>query len=265
MTTTHSRSVLVAAAGAGAIAIASLAAACADDATGPGESGTTEITVYAAASLTSTFTEIAEEFETANPGVIVRLNFGGSADLVAQIQEGAPAEVFASADEANMDKLAASQAQEARAFATNSLQIAVPPGNPADVASFDDLATPGLNLVVCAPQVPCGAAAQRAAREAGVRLAPVSEEQSVTDVLAKVTSGEADAGLVYLTDVRAAGESVEGVETPEAAAVVNTYPITVLLSSTSSRERQVAAADFVDFVLGPEGRAVLERAGFGPP
>ncbi|MFJ3407339.1 molybdate ABC transporter substrate-binding protein [Promicromonospora sp. NPDC090134] len=223
--------------------------------------GATTLTVYAAASLTATFEQIGEEFEQAHEGVQVEFNFAGSSDLVAQIQEGAPADVFASADEANMDKLTADglEGAEPVAFASNTLQIAVPPGNPAGVADLGDLAG-DLNLVICAPEVPCGAATQKVAGSAGVKLAPVSEEQSVTDVLAKVTTGEADAGLVYVTDVIGAGDEVEGIEFPESAAAVNVYPIAPVADSANAG----LAQEFVDLVLAEGGQTVLRDAGFAP-
>jgi molybdate transport system substrate-binding protein len=222
-----------------------------------------EITVYAAASLTTSFTELAEEFEQAHPGTTVRLNFAGSSDLVTQLIEGAPADVFASADEKNMAKLTdhGLAAGEPVAFATNVLEIAVPAGNPAGIEGFADLADPAVRLVVCAPQVPCGAATARVSEAAGVTLSPVSEETSVTDVLGKVTSGEADAGLVYVTDVRAGGDAVEGVEFDESSDVVNTYPIVVV---KATRAADVAQA-FVDFVSSTAGQDVLAAAGFGRP
>lgn len=227
-----------------------------------GGSGTT-LTVYAASSLTATFTELEKDFEAEHEGVDVQLNLGGSADLVTQIQNGAPADVFASADTANMDELVGADLTGAdpQDFATNTLEIAVPPGNPAGIASFQDLGQQGLDLVVCAPEVPCGAAAQQVAENARVTLHPVSEEQSVTDVLAKVTSGEADAGLVYVTDVQAAGEDVEGVTFPESSSVVNTYPIAPL---TDAAEADLAQ-EFVDLVLSDTGRRVFADAGFEKP
>jgi molybdate transport system substrate-binding protein len=248
---------------AGVLLVLAAMAGCGDDAPADGgDAGGTTLTVFAAASLTGAFEEIGEQFEAAHEGVEVELSFAGSSDLVAQIQQGAPADVFASADEANMEKLTADElAADPEPFATNTLQIAVPPGNPAGVGSLQDLTRPGLNLVVCAPEVPCGAAAEQVAAGAGVTLAPVSEEQSVTDVLNKVRSGEADAGLVYVTDVEAAGDSVEGVELPEAADVVNVYPIAAL---TGSDEADLAA-ELVDFVLAEDGRTVLEELGFGLP
>ncbi len=223
----------------------------------------TTLTVYAAASLTSTFEQLGKEFEAEHDGVDVQLSFGGSSDLVTQIQEGADADVFASADTANMDKLSGADLADGdpQDFATNTLEIAVPPGNPAGITGLQDLAKAGVNLVVCAPEVPCGAAAQGVADAAGVTLSPVSEEQSVTDVLAKVTSGEADAGLVYRTDVLGAGDAVEGIEFPEATSVVNTYPIVVVKGSGEPD----LAREFVELVLGDTGRKVLSDAGFGHP
>ncbi|MET0820743.1 MAG: molybdate ABC transporter substrate-binding protein [Aeromicrobium sp.] len=223
----------------------------------------TTLTVFAAASLKSSFTEIGAAFEKANPGVNVTFNFAGSSDLVAQIQQGAPADVFASADTTNMDKATADDlvAGSPTDFATNTLEIATPPDNPADVDSLDDLADPDVKVVLCAAAVPCGAAAAGVEKAAGVDIRPVSEEQSVTDVLGKVISGEADAGLVYVTDVEAAGDKVNGVTFPESSGVVNTYPIAAL---TGSKHLDVAKA-FAAFVAGDQGRAVLAAAGFGAP
>ena len=225
-----------------------------------GGSGT--LTVFAAASLKTSFTEIADRFEAENPGTTVTLSFAGSADLAAQISAGAPADVFASADTRNMEKLQAAGLVdgEPRNVATNTLAIAVPAGNPAGIGSFADLANSGTRLVACARQVPCGAAAASVAEQAGTVLNPVSEENSVTDVLGKVTSGEADAGLVYVTDVRSAGGRVESVPFPEAAGAVNAYPAAALAGGGNN-----AAADkFLDFVAGPDGQEILAAAGFGP-
>jgi molybdate transport system substrate-binding protein len=221
------------------------------------------LTVYAAASLTGPFEQIAADFEASHDGVDVELSFAGSSDLVAQIQQGAPADMFASADTANMDKLVADDllAGSPTDFAANTLMIAVPPGNPAGVASLADLAGEDLNLVLCAPEVPCGAAAERVAEAAGLALSPVSEEQSVTDVLNKVITGEADAGLVYVTDVRAAGDQVEGIDIPEADSAVNVYPIATLAGSAQPE----LAQELVEEVLGSDGQQVLADAGFAAP
>jgi len=221
------------------------------------------IAVFAAASLKATFTELAAEFEAAHPGTDVALNFAGSADLVTQITEGAPADVFASADEKNMAKLTDDDLVEGEPvdFATNVLEIAVPPGNPAGIETFADLGAPGVKLVVCAPEVPCGAATLKVAEASGVTLAPVSEESSVTDVLGKVTSGEADAGLVYVTDVKAAGDAVDGIPFDESGDAVNTYPIATLVDA----EAPAVAQAFLAFVTSEAGLAVLAAAGFGKP
>ncbi len=240
--------------------VAATTAACGDDDSGSAGDDRTTLTVYAAASLTTTFEQIGDEFEQQHDGVEVEFSFGGSSDLVAQIQEGAPADVFASADTANMDKLTAEdlQAADPQDFASNTLEIAVPPDNPAGIASFADLAKDGVNVVVCAPEVPCGAATQKVEDATGVDISPVSEEQSVTDVLAKVTSGEADAGVVYVTDVQAAGDDVQGVTFPESSEAVNTYPIVALKDAADTD----LAQQFVDLVLGNTGQGILEEAGF---
>lgn len=222
-----------------------------------------KIMVFAAASLKKSFTEIGERFTTDNPGVAVEFSFAGSSDLVTQLTQGAGADVFASADTKNMDKVAKADmlSGEPVDFASNALTIAVAPGNPKKITSFKDLALPGLSVVVCAPTVPCGAAAQRVEQTAEVRLEPVSEESSVADVLNKVTTGQADAGLVYVTDVRAAGDKVTGVPFPESADAVNIYPIAVLKGSTQADRAQ----KFVDLVTGEAGQKILGAAGFGKP
>lgn len=241
---------------AAALALALLPlAACSDD-----SKGTETMTVLAAASLTTTFTELGKEFEAEHDGVTVRFSFGGSSDLVEQIQSGAPADVFASADTRNMDKLGKT-ATGPEDFASNTLEIAVPPGNPAGITNLADLAKPGVKLVICAPEVPCGTATQSVARAAGLTLKPVSQEQSVTDVLGKVTTGEADAGLVYVTDVKGAGSKVEGVTFPESSRALNVYPISVLADAKHDK----IAREFVDFVLSDEGQKVLADAGFAKP
>lgn len=219
-----------------------------------------DITVFAAASLKKTFTQIGSDFEKAHPGTKVTFSFAGSSDLVAQIQQGAPADVFASADTKNMDKVTAESLTAATpvVFASNTLEIAVPPGNPAKVATLADLAKPGVKVVLCAPAVPCGSAAAKVEQAAGVDIKPVSEEQSVTDVLGKVSAGEADAGLVYVTDVKGAGDSVQGITFAQSSAAANAYPIAAL---KASRNAAVAAA-FVDAVTSPAGQQVLAAAGF---
>ncbi len=240
-------------------AVAAGLAGCAAPA---GDAGKT-LTVFAAASLKAPFTALAEEFEAAHPGTTVTLSFAGSSDLATQISQGAPADVFASADTKNMAKLGDAGLVEGspRDFATNVLTIAVPPGNPASIASFADLAKPGVRTVICAAQVPCGAATKTVEQETGTTLTPVSEESSVTDVLGKVVSGEADAGLVYVTDVKAAGNKVQEIPFPESAQAVNTYPIAAV---RTGRNKDLAAA-FIEAVTGPDGQRLLRGAGFGTP
>jgi molybdate transport system substrate-binding protein len=237
-----------------------LVSACGDDAGGAGD---TTLTVFAAASLSKTFIQIGKKFESQHHGVDMELSFGGSSDLVSQIQQGAPADVFASADQANMDKLTGDglQAGDPVDFASNTLEIVTLRGNPAGIESFADLGRDGVAVVVCAPEVPCGAAAVKAEQATAVTINPVSEEQSVTDVLAKVLSGEADAGLVYVTDVEAAGAAVEGVTFPESSDIVNTYPIVALKDSKNAD----LARDFIDLVTSDTGQSILEEAGFAKP
>jgi molybdate transport system substrate-binding protein len=222
-----------------------------------------KIIVFAAASLKKTFTDIGEQFKTENPGSSVEFSFAGSSDLVTQLTQGAQADVFASADTKNMDKAAQAGllAGDPVNFASNTLTIAVAPGNPKKITSFKDLTQQELNVVTCAPQVPCGSAAQKVEQATGIKLNPVSEESAVTDVLNKVETGQADAGLVYVTDAKGAGGEVTSVTFPEAAGAVNTYPIAVLKESKS----QELARKFVDLVTGDAGQKVLTAAGFAKP
>ncbi|MGH3676943.1 MAG: molybdate ABC transporter substrate-binding protein [Mycobacterium sp.] len=221
------------------------------------------IVVFAAASLQKSFTAIGERFKADNPGASVDFSFAGSSDLVTQLTHGATADVFASADTKNMDKAASAGllAADPVTFASNTLVIATAPGNPKHITSFTDLNRPGLAVVVCAPAVPCGSATQRIEDSTDVRLAPVSEESSVTDVLNKVTSGQADAGLVYVTDALGAGEKVTTVRFAEAVGAVNTYPIAVLKGAPEAD----LANKFVDLATGDTGQRILSRAGFGKP
>jgi molybdate transport system substrate-binding protein len=222
-----------------------------------------KVMVFAAASLKKAFTDIGEEFKTENPGASVEFSFAGSSDLATQLTQGAPADVFASADSKNMDKAkqAGLLAGDPVNFASNTLTIAVAPGNPKRITSFKDLTQQGLSVVVCAPQVPCGSAAQKVERATGVTLSPVSEESSVSDVLNKVTTGQADAGLVYVTDAKGVGDTVAEVPLPEAAGAVNTYLIAVLKGSQNAE----LARKFADFVTGASGQKFLTAAGFAKP
>ncbi|OYO03281.1 molybdate ABC transporter substrate-binding protein [Enemella evansiae] len=243
-----------------AIGVLALAACSQSPAAGePAATTKQTITVYAAASLTKTFTQLGKDYQEQHPGSIVRLTFGGSADLLTQLQNGAPGDVLATADEATMTKAVNAKLNggEPEIFATNRLTIATAPGNPKQITSLADLDK--VSLVTCAPQVPCGNATGQVARAAGVTLKPVSEENSVTDVLGKVTGGQADAGIVYRTDTRAAGDKVTAVDFPQADQVLNRYPIVVLASSTGPGP----AKSFTDFIRGPRGQQVLADAGFG--
>jgi molybdate transport system substrate-binding protein len=229
--------------------------------TGGAAGASSTVTVFAAASMKTTFTKLAKSFEAAHPGVTVAFNFAGSQALADQLTQGARADAFASANESNMTTVTAANlnAGPARLYATNTLSIAVPPDNPARVTAFADLARPGLKVVVCAPAVPCGAATVKIAQATGVTLTSVSEEQAVGDVLAKVESGEADAGLVYSTDVIAARDKVLGIPFPEAAKAVNTNSIVALKNGPQAALGQ----QFVDLVLSADGQTVLADAGFG--
>lgn len=214
----------------------------------------TTLTVFAAASLTELFTALEKRFESENPGIDVKVNFAGSSALAQQIAQGATADVFAAADEDTLTRVA-DHLDSPAVFATNHLTIAVPRGNPAKITGVADLTRPGVTVVVCAPQVPCGSATRKVAPG----LSPASEEQDVKAVLTKVAAGEADAGLVYVTDTRSG--KVERVDFPEAAAVVNKYPIAL----TKQAPNPALARRFVDLVLSPTGQNELARAGFGKP
>jgi molybdate transport system substrate-binding protein len=242
---------------AGLVALA-LLAGC-----GGGGSPERTLDVFAAASLTETFGELERQFEAANPGVDVVVNYGASSDLAQQIVHGGPADVFAAASQTTMATVtdAGLVAGAPTVFATNTLQIVTLPGNPTGIASFADLARPGLSVVVCAPQVPCGAVVEQIERATGVTLSPVSEEPDVKSTLGKVTTGNADAGLVYVTDVEAAGPDVQGVPFPESARAATNYPIAVLADAP---QPDLARA-FQELVTGEAGRSALTAAGFGVP
>ncbi|MCW2133571.1 molybdate ABC transporter substrate-binding protein [Arthrobacter sp. VKM Ac-2550] len=233
---------------------------------GSGGAAEGTITVYAAASLAAPFTALAESFEAQAPGSTVRLNFAGSADLAAQILEGAPADVFASADAATLARVeeAGGVAGSVQKLATNIPALVVPAANPAGIETLADLERPDVKLVLCAPQVPCGAAARELAEAGGVRLAPVSEENSVTAVLGKVTAGEADAGFVYRTDAVRAGNEVRTIPVPHAGEAAVTYPIAVTAGAAGTG-REELAREFVEYVTGEQGQRVLTDAGFGRP
>jgi molybdate transport system substrate-binding protein len=222
-----------------------------------------KIVVFAAASLKPAFTQISQQFKTENPGSSVDFEFAGSSELATQLTQGATADAFASADTAQMDTVAKAGllAGNPTNFASNTLVIVTAPGNPKKVGSFADLAKPGLAVVICQKPVPCGSATQRIEGSTGLRLNPVSEELSVTDALNKVTSGQADAALVYVTDAKSAGGKVATVNFPEAASAVNVYPIGVLKKAPLAAQAQ----KFVGLVTSPTGQQILAQAGFAKP
>ncbi|MBI9115237.1 molybdate ABC transporter substrate-binding protein [Sanguibacter suaedae] len=243
-------------------------AACSQAAGGQEETGSGRtLVVLAAASLTETFTMIAEDFEAAHPDVEVELGLAGSAEVVQQVLAGAPADVVATASTSTMDLLTDAVLVTApRTFATNTLEIAVPVGDPAGVEGLPDLARPGVTVAVCAPEVPCGEATRDLLTTAGIDIVPVTLETDVRAVLTKVRLGEVDAGLVYRTDVRAAAGDVTGVPLApvvdaSGGAGRTTYPVAALADAPAGDLAEV----FVEHVLGPRGQAVLADAGFGPP
>ncbi|MEU6523432.1 molybdate ABC transporter substrate-binding protein [Streptomyces sp. NPDC046924] len=221
------------------------------------------VNVFAAASLTESFTELGEEFERQHPGTKVVLNFGGSDSLAAGITSGAPADVFASASPKTMKVVTdAGDAEGTPAtFVRNRLEIATLPGNPDGISSLKDLTGDDLKVVLCDQAVPCGVAAEKALTAAGLELTPVSYEEDVKSALNKVVLKEADAAVVYRTDVRAAGDKVEGVEFPESAEAVNDYPITLLKDAPNAEVGQA----FIELVRSAGGQKVLTEAGFTAP
>jgi len=224
------------------------------------------LTVFAAASLSGPFDEIGTAFGAAHPGVTVRYSYGGSSDLVSQLASGAPADVLATADERTMQQAKdKSLVPESALFATNQLAILVAPKNPLGITGAKDLTRSDLKLVVCAPQVPCGAATDRTMQAAGITIKPVSEESNVTDAAGKVTSGQADAAVVYTTDVAKAEAAGTGTGVPLGVdQTPNRYPIGVTATGASGPNTATAEA-YVAYVTAAEGQAVLAKAGFGKP
>lgn len=253
----------------GALALAGCSGTADDTAPseGPGAETTDalsgELTIFAAASLSGAFDELSSQFEEQHPDVdVLPISYDGSSVLATQLIEGASADVFASADENNMTKVVdAGLTDDPQDFATNIMQIAVAPDNPKSVDGLPALADDDLIVVLCALEVPCGNAAHTLLDAAGVALTPASEEQNVTAVLAKVKSGEADAGLVYRTDVAAAEGAVTGIDIGGAEQATNIYPLSALADAANPE----AAQAFIDFVLSDAGQAVLNDFGFGAP
>jgi len=220
------------------------------------------ITVFAAASLMGTFTQIGKQFEAAHPGDTVKFSFGGSSTLATQITGGAPADVFASAAPANMDTVVkAGDASSPQDFAKNTAEVAVPPSNPANVTSVNNLAKSSVKVALCQPQVPCGVVAAEVFKNAGITVKPVTLQPDVKSVLTQVELGNVDAGMVYVTDVKAAGSKVKGVTIPASENASTLYPIATVSSSTHQAEAQA----FVAYVLSPAGQQVLSAAGFQAP
>jgi molybdate transport system substrate-binding protein len=225
-----------------------------------GVSGT--VTVFAAASLTESFTTLGKQFEAAHPGTTVKFNFGPSSGLAECINQGAPADVFASASPMNMQQVVdAGGASDSKTFANNVMQIAVPPDNPANVTQVTDLAKSGVKVALCQPQVPCGKVAQEVFKKANITVMPVTQGADVKAVLTTVQLGEVDAGMVYQTDVQAAGTKVKGIVIPADQNASTSYPI----ASLTKAPNEAGAAAFVDYVLSPDGEKVLSQAGFAAP
>jgi molybdate transport system substrate-binding protein len=220
------------------------------------------ITVFAAASLTGTFTQLGKQFEAAHPGDTVKFSFGPSSGLATQITSGAPADVFASAAPANMqDVVSAGDASNPQTFAKNKMEVAVPPNNPANVTSVNDLAKKSVKVALCQPQVPCGVVAAEVFKNAGITVKPVTLEVDVKSVLTQVELGNVDAGMVYVTDAMAAGTKVKGVTIPANDNASTLYPIATISNSKHKSEAQA----FVTYVLSPAGQQVLAAAGFEKP
>jgi len=236
------------------------AAACGGESSSSGAKASSGIDVFAASSLTDAFTELDADFTAAHPGIDVSLNFSGSNDLVTQMQQGAPADVFASADTTNMGK-AGDLVNTPQVFAGNTLAIAVAPGNPEHISELADLSHASLKVVLGAPDVPIGKYALESLDLAGVTVSPVSLELTTKGIVTKVALGEADAGIVYVTDVTAAEGKIDSVPIPEAQNVIASYPIATLVSSASGTDAQA----FVDLVLSDQGQRVLATYGFLPP
>ncbi|MDO5728570.1 MAG: molybdate ABC transporter substrate-binding protein [Actinomycetaceae bacterium] len=248
-------------AGAAVVAVSLGMSACGGNGKAESEpaSSTTELTVFAAKSLTKAFTQIDEEiFRQEHPDISIKFSFDGSNTLVKQIAEGAPVDVLATADQKNMDNAVEQDlVEDVQPFASNVLTLIVPSGNPANITGLDE-SLDGTKLVVCAEGVPCGNATRTLAENLGVALSPVSEEKNVGDVRSKVEKGEADAGLVYVTDARSSGDKVEIIEVLGAEDVVNAYPIALVKGTKNSD----AAKAFIATVLSPEGQKILADYGF---
>jgi len=226
------------------------------------QSPTGAVNVFAAASLKEAFTKIGAQFEAAHPGTRVVFSFGPSSGLAMQITSGAPADVFASASATNMDQLVKTgDASGSATFARNVMQIAVPAANPSGITGVADLARAGVKVALCQPAVPCGTVASMVFANARITVTPVTQEVDVKGVLTKVSLGEVDAGVVYVTDVKTAGGKVKGIEIPADLNASADYPIATLTRAANA----AGARAFTDYVLSPSGAGVLAEGGFARP
>jgi len=225
-------------------------------------SSTGTITVFAAASLMQTFTQLGKQFEAAHKGDTVKFSFGPSSGLATEITSGAPADVFASASPATMDVVVkAGDAASPQNFAKNVMEVAVPPNNPANVTSVTDLAKSSVKVALCQPQVPCGAVAAEVFKNANITVKPVTLEADVDSVVTQVETGNVDAGMVYVTNVLSAGSKLKGITIPANVNASTLYPIATISSSKHKSEAQA----FINYVLSPAGQQVLAAAGFQKP
>src|SRR5215469_13264008 len=254
----------VIAAGLAAVAAAGCSNSSSSSPSSAGSSApvTGTITVFAASSLTGAFTQLGKQFEAAHKGDTVKFSFGPSSGLSTQITSGAPADLFASASPKNMQEVvSAGDASNPQNFAKNTMEVAVPPNNPAKVTSVNDLAKKSVKVALCQPQVPCGKVAAEVFKNAGITVKPVTLQPDVKSVLTLVETGNVDAGMVYVTDVMAAGSKVKGVTIPANINASTLYPIATISSSKHKSEAQA----FMNYVLSPTGQQVLAAAGFQKP
>jgi molybdate transport system substrate-binding protein len=253
----------LAVAGLAAVAAAGCSSGGGSSSSGSGGSSSTgSITVFAAASLMGSFTQLGKQFEAAHKGDTVKFSFGPSSGLATEINSGAPADVFASAAPANMQQVvSAGNASSPQNFAKNTAEVAVPPNNPGKVTSVKDLAKSSVKVALCQPQVPCGVVAAQVFKNVGIKVKPVTQQPDVKSVLTQVETGNVDAGMVYVTDVKAAGGKVKGVTIPATENATTLYPIATI---SSSKHKSIAQA-FVSYVRSPTGQQVLASAGFEKP
>ena len=252
----------VVAAGLLAVAVAGCSSSSTSSPSAGSSPSTGTITVFAAASLMGTFTQLGKQFEAAHKGDTVKFSFGPSSGLSTEITSGAPADVFASASPKNMQEVvSAGDASSPQNFAKNTMEVAVPPNNPANVSSVADLAKKSVKVALCQPQVPCGVVAADVFKNAGITVKPVTLQPDVKSVLTQVETGNVDAGMVYVTNVLSAGSKVKGIAIPASDNASTVYPIATIKGS----KHESIAKEFVDYVLSPAGQQVLTAAGFEKP